>query len=549
MGKRLEILFTSDTHGHVFPVNYAGKRPEASGLLSLAAQEKKGPDSLMIDGGDSLQGTPLTQYYLAHREQYRVHPVAEAFNALECDYFTLGNHDFNFGYDVIRDYLRAMNGQCLCANVEDLRGELEMKPWEIRVMESGLRVGITGIVTDYVNVWEQPAHLSELRVTEPLSAAQKALAEMKDACDLTICVYHGGFEEDLETGALLSDTTENIACRIARELDFDLLLTGHQHMAVPGVMLSGTYAVQPPSNAVQYVKLELGYDNDPDGEETLAVSSELVKVGDGLLQKLGETFAARDGVCGCGKAPSDGESGAGNGEKALLPAALAAYQRLLFLEKDTQAWLDQVLGSFAEAIPAADKLSAALYGSQVAALFNQVQLGAAEADFSCTSLGNDPVGFAKDVTMRDVCGAYLFSNTLVMVEVDEAVLRESLERCASYFDLEDGKPVISERFLKPKIEHYNYDFYAGLTYTFDLRKPVGERVVELKKLDGTPLGDKKYRLITSDYRATGTGGYPALGRSRVLWRGTDEMPLMIAEYIRTHSPVGKIENTCFRVIW
>ena len=73
-----------------------------------------------------------------------------------CDYFTLGNHDFNFGYDALRAYLCAMDGVCLCANVQDLGGVLPLLPETVHTLKNGLRIGITGIVTDYVNVWEQP---------------------------------------------------------------------------------------------------------------------------------------------------------------------------------------------------------------------------------------------------------------------------------------------------------------------------------------------------------------------------------------------------------
>ena len=97
MEKTFQIYYTSDTHGHIFPVNYASNCPEDSGLLNLAAQVEKDGNTLVLDGGDSLQGTPLTQYYLEHRGQWPIHPVAAAFNAMGLDYFTLGNHDFNFG--------------------------------------------------------------------------------------------------------------------------------------------------------------------------------------------------------------------------------------------------------------------------------------------------------------------------------------------------------------------------------------------------------------------------------------------------------------------
>ena len=102
MGKELTIYYTSDTHGHIFPVDYASGGPEASGLLNMASVIRKDGNTLVLDGGDSLQGTPFTVYYLEHREDWPFHPVAEAFRAMGLDYFTLGNHDFNYGYQTLK---------------------------------------------------------------------------------------------------------------------------------------------------------------------------------------------------------------------------------------------------------------------------------------------------------------------------------------------------------------------------------------------------------------------------------------------------------------
>ena len=411
MERTFKIIYTSDTHGHIFPVNYAAGCGESSGLLNLAAQIDKNGNTLVLDGGDSLQGTPLVQYYLAHADEFPHHPVAEAFNAMGCDYFTLGNHDFNFGYDALRAYLCAMDGVCLCANVQDLGGALPLLPETVHTLKNGLRIGITGIVTDYVNVWEQPQNLKKLRITEAFDAARAACARLRPICDICVCIYHGGFEKDLHTGAVLSGSGENLACRIARELDFDLLLTGHQHMPVESVRIGGTFAVQPPANAGRYLQVEAA-------------------VRDG-----GAEFSAR-----------------------LLPVGgihrEQPYRRLLPLEQAAQRWLDEPVGHLEQAIPPEEKLRAALHGSAVAALFNQVQLSHTGADISCTSLGNEPAGLAASVTMRAITAAYLFSNTLVVLEITEEILRALLERCASYFTLENGTPRVSDAFLAPKVEHY-----------------------------------------------------------------------------------------------
>lgn len=506
MPKEFTIYYTSDTHGHIFPVNYAANLPEASGLLNLASEIRKDGNTLVLDGGDSLQGTPLTQHYLENRSKWPVHPVAEAFNAMGLDCFTLGNHDFNFGYEALRDFIDAMDAECLCANLTDLGGELNVRPWTVRTLANGLRVGITGAVTDFVNVWEQPCNMEKLRITDAFDAVARAYEYLKNRCDVTVCIYHGGFEEDLDTGKVLSNSGENVACKIARELEYDILLTGHQHMQVEGVELSGTYAVQPPANAPACIKIGAA-------------------VSDGLTRCSSTVLPA--------------------GEKC----AAEPYNTLLPLEREVQRWLDSPVGELSESIAPEGKLDAALYGSRVADLFNLVQLDATGADFSCTSLGNEPIGLASPVTMRSITAAYLFANTLVVLEVTEEVIRAALERCAEYFTLENGVPRVSDMFLRPKIEHYNYDFYAGISYIFDLRRPVGDRVVSLTLPDGSPLGAHKYRLVTSNYRATGTGGYDVLRNCRVLWRGGTEMPDLTARYLRSHSPLYISKHGEMHVLW
>ena len=82
MNRSFHIYYTSDTHGHIFPVDYASDSKEKAGLLNMAYQVEKDGDTLIIDGGDSLQGTPIVQYYLAHREEGYKHPLTAAYNEL-----------------------------------------------------------------------------------------------------------------------------------------------------------------------------------------------------------------------------------------------------------------------------------------------------------------------------------------------------------------------------------------------------------------------------------------------------------------------------------
>ena len=211
-----------------------------------------------------------------------------------------------------------------------------------------------------------------------------------------------------------------------------------------------------------------------------------------------------------------------------------------------EKWLDEPIGSLEKEIEPEGKLEAALYGSKVASIFNQVQLDYTGADFSCTSLANDPLGLKKDISVRDVLGIYQFANTVEVKKVTKEVIKKALERCAEYFEIdkETGNICISNVFLQPKVEHYNYDFYAGLEYEFDITKPVGERVTKLTLLGGGELSDDKdYTLVTSNYRATGTGGYECIGNCETVGSYSDEMPDLLIRYLREHSPVGEIVNS------
>lgn len=522
MEKSFKIYYTSDTHGHVFPVDYATNKTVPTGLINMASQIKKDGDTLVLDGGDSLQGTPLIHYYLenylkhpgdfaqllnrpATPGDFCFHPVAEAFNYMGLDYFTLGNHDFNFGYEAIRDYLLNMHATCICANVEDHTGELGIRPYIVHTLSNGLRIGITGVVTSFVNIWDGGEHLSRIKVADDFKAVREICRILKPQCDVCVCIYHGGYEEDLKTGKLLQTSGENLACKIARELDFDLLLTGHQHIPVEGMSLYGTYTLQPPANGGKFFYISGKWDG-----AHAAFTSRLTPVG------------------------------------SLHPTRL--FESLLPLEKKVQTWLDQPIGSLQQSITPEVLPGAALNGSRLASLINNIQMEQTHADFSCTSLGNDPLQLKNPVTMRAVVSAYLFNNTLVVLEVTRKILLMALERCAAFFTLKNDQTEVSDDFMYPKKEYYNYDFYAGLSYTFDIRKPVGQRVVNLTKLDGSPLGDQKYSLCMSDYRASGTGGYDFFRDCPVLSRGNQDMQELIATYIRSHSPVPDIKNQRARII-
>ena len=69
MGKRIRILTSSDVHGVLFPYEYAKGRGRNWGLAKLSGliRSLRGPDTILIDNGDTLEGSPLSFYHYAKR--------------------------------------------------------------------------------------------------------------------------------------------------------------------------------------------------------------------------------------------------------------------------------------------------------------------------------------------------------------------------------------------------------------------------------------------------------------------------------------------------
>lgn len=491
--KNLKVYFTSDLHGYVYPTDYIDKSEKNIGLLNIINQFEKDGNTLIIDAGDTIQGSPFTNY-LSNCE-FDVHPIATIFNEGGYDYITLGNHDFNYGYDYLKNYLCNLNAKCLCANVIDKTNELGILPYDIKTLENGLKVGIIGFTTDFINLWERTENLINFTINDTLSSIKPYYDELKNKVDVLIGIYHGGFENDLDSHKKLSSTKENIAYKICTELQFDLLLTGHQHMEISNTDLHGTHIVQTPHNGSKFIELNLEFNNN----KVQNVTSQLKDV--------------------------------------ILNPNKNMYDKFLPLEEKVQKWLDTPVGFLDAELQPTSHLDMALNGSYLANFINQIQLSESNADISCTSFANVIKGFDKNVTVRDIMSTYPYPNTLVVFEVNRKYLELALERCATYFDYNNGDIAISDTFLKPKVEHYNYDYFANINYTIDITKEEGSRVTSII-YDGKELDNNtKLTLVMNNYRASGAGGYDFYTECKIVKEILIEMPDIIIEYFKNNKNV------------
>lgn len=170
MKKQLTIYYTSDVHGYFSPIDYASGNEIPSGLANCISNFEKDGNTLIIDGGDILQGSPFTYYLYNKRKDDGCLP-AEIMNIGGYDFVTLGNHDFNYGKEELEKYISALDARCLCANIAGIRG---VEKTAIVTLQNGLRVGLAGVTTHYVKLWEKPENLAGIAVTDAFTAAKEA---------------------------------------------------------------------------------------------------------------------------------------------------------------------------------------------------------------------------------------------------------------------------------------------------------------------------------------------------------------------------------------
>lgn len=497
MENKLTIYFTSDLHGYLYATDFCASEPCRQGLYSMHFQ--KDGNTLVIDGGDAMQGTPLTDYCFSHG---KTSPLVEAMNEKQYDFLTLGNHDFSYGREYLVETLKKLDAECLCANFVDEAQELPVKAWRVKTMENGLRVGIVGLCTDWVPRWEKPENLKRFHFLSPLESARKAVQEVQaEGVDVLIGLIHSGVERDLTDGRLISDTDEHFACRLCEELPFDLLLTAHQHAVIPSGNWKGTHLVQVGCNGVRYAMVTL----DASGH----FISELVEP-EYAYEPEGERWK---------------------------------------LYREMDAYLDTVIGKLDRSFVPEEKVKMALHGAALADLLNLVQREASGAQLSCTGLSNTLKSFGPEMTLRDLMVNYPYANTLVVRRINGAVLKIALEKSASYFDrMPDGTLCVAKEFLKPCERHFNYDYFSGVNYTLDLNRPVGDRVTKMTVEGRTVRPEDEFELVMNNFRSGGAGGFEFYTACPVIREIRTELTALVIGYMKDHSLVILPETGTYHCI-
>ncbi|GAA2641940.1 5'-nucleotidase C-terminal domain-containing protein [Streptomyces vastus] len=529
----LTVMGTTDLHGHVFnwdyfkDAEYTDSAGNAQGLARISTlvnqvrAEKGRRNTMLLDAGDTIQGTPLTYYYAKvdpiTAEGGPVHPMAQAMNAIGYDAVALGNHEFNYGIETLRKFEEQCDFPLLGANALDAKTlRPAFPPYFFKTFRvPGLppvKVAVLGLTNPGIAIWDKAYVQGKLTFPGLEEQAAKWVPKLRSmGADVVVVSAHSGSSGTSSYGDQLP-YVENSAALVAQQVPgIDAILVGHAHVEIP----------------------ELKVTNEKTGKtvvlsEPLAYAERLSLFDFELVFKRGrwvvESVAAS--VLNSNSVADDPE-----------------ITRLLKDDHDVVvAYVNQVVGTATETLTTVearykdapiidlitkvqeDVVKAALAGTEYASL----PVLAQASPFSRTSA--IPAG---DVTIRDLSSLYVYDNTLVAKVMTGAQVRAYLEYSAAYFvQTAAGAPVDVEKLTNAGGRpDYNYDYVSGLTYEIDIAQAAGSRIKNLS-YEGAALDDaQEFVFAVNNYRANGGGAFPHVAAATEVWSESTEIRTRIAEWV------------------
>ncbi len=506
------ILETTDLHGHLLPWDYGRARPADEGLARVASRiaaiRRETPNVLLLDDGDTIQGTPI-EYLHARRPNDDPDPMSAAMSAVQYDAMAVGNHEFNFGLEVLRKAQKEASFPWLSANTRNVSDGSAAFPEYIVKTVGGVRIGVLGLTTPNIPTWEPERNRPGLRWEDPVVTARRLVPVLrgKEKCDFVVVLIHSGPEIDLKTGAPDGTEAENRVAALARDVSgVDLLLTGHTHRKIPLTRINGVPLIQPGRWGEVLARVDVAFEKNSGTWHVAGL--------EGALLPSGPDVATDAAV-----------------------AKIAARH-----DERARAYMEEPVAVADDDFPAG---RARLEDTALVDLVNDTQLKVTGADLSMTSLipSGRYEGFPRGrISLRDVYRLYPYENQLVVVEIDGAVLKKILEHAAEFYGSatwQGGRLV-----LKPKdgMIPYNFDVVEGASYRIDPTAPVGSRIKDLM-FRGRPVksGDR-FTLAVNSYRAQGSGGYAALRGVKIVKVVQDEIRELVIARLRELGHVSPVTD-------
>ncbi|GAK23032.1 LOW QUALITY PROTEIN: 2',3'-cyclic-nucleotide 2'-phosphodiesterase [Vibrio sp. JCM 19052] len=553
---KLRIIETTDIHTNVMDYDYYKDQPSQQIGLSRAATlvkqaREEAVNSVLVDNGDLIQGSPMGDYMAAKGiNAGEIHPVYKAMNQLDYDVGNIGNHEFNYGLEFLKNSIDGANFPYVSANVFDKKtGEHYFKPYLIKThtfkdtdgQSHEIKVGYIGFVPPQIMVWDKKNLEGKVFAEDITETAKKLVPQMKkEGADVIVAIPHSGISTDpYKIGA------ENSVYYLTEVEGIDAIAFGHSHAVFPGKDFAKLQGVDNAKGTINGVTAVM----PGRWGSHVGVMDLMLKEKDGKWQVVEGQSEARPIFDKANK-------------KSLAEADKGIVDALVDDHKGTREFVNQPIGKANDVMYSFLALVQDDPTIQIVNLAQKdyverfiqgdpdlegIPVLSAAAPFKVGGRKDDPNGFTEvesvQLTFRNAADLYLYPNTLVAMKVKGKEVHEWLECSAGQFNHIDVNSTKPQSLINwDSFRTYNFDVIDGVNYQIDVTQPPkydadckvinpdSQRVVNLT-YNGKPVDPKQdFIIATNNYRAY-SATFPGTGPDFIAFDSPDENRSVVAAYI------------------
>lgn len=560
----LRVMETTDLHANIMNYNYyRGSADDSVGLVKTAsliqAARTEVKNSVLVDNGDLLQGSPLGDYVAKVKglKENEVHPIYKAMNLLNYDAANIGNHEFNFGLPFLKQAIDDANFPYTSANVffddhdsDDTNDIPYFKPYllqEKNVLDAEgnahqLTIGYIGFVPPQVMQWDKNNLETRVKTKDIVDMANHYVPMMKaDGADIIIAIPHSGLVTSERLGG-----DENASFYLSQVDGIDAIMFGHAHRNFPGHSsyddLTGVDNVKGTINGVAAVMpgywgkylgyIDLTLEQSADDVWSVTDSESILKAisqsnPDRSITSLVESHA---GIEEAVKHDHELVNAWVSAPFAKISQPINSFFALvqddssIQVVTDAQAWYVETIvkGTELEGLPILS----------VGAPFRAGRGGA--DDFTDLSAG--------DVSYGNVADLYIYPNTLKVLLLNGEEVKQWLEMSAGQFNTITAGSQNSE-LINQDFPSYNFDVIDGIEYEVDVSQAarydksgnlvdVNNSRIKNISYQGEPINlTQKFLVVSNNYRAAGGGNFPGISSDRIVIDAPNENRQTVADYL------------------
>lgn len=581
------LLETTDLHSNVMSYDYF-KLAEDKSLgfertaTLIANARKEFANTVLLDNGDTIQGTALADY------QATINPLKcdqtlamyKVMNLIGFDGAGIGNHEFNYGLSFLNqvtgskfnvDGVAASATACqgpkfpqVLANVYSSKTKAPLfQPYKIidktvsattpdgKTVTTTLKVGIIGFAPPQILNWDKRWLDGKVYTIGVKEAAEKYIPEMKKAgADLIVVISHGGLDN-----SPYSPTMENGSYYLSQVAGVDAMLIGHSHQTfpdkastvgqfnLPGVdkekgTVNGVPTVMSSfwGKVLGVIKLEMTYNGTNwviDKTKTTVEARSTVKETLPTTPPQKVYVDVDPAIAAAIKAEHDATI-----NYVKTPIGQTDFQMTsYFADVGDPSAIEIVNQAQADYVAKYVKANLPQYASlpvlSVSAPFKSGFAGG--SDYTDVASGNVAINNAADL--------YLYPNNVYAVKVSGQDIKNWLEKSAERFNQIDVTKTEAQALIS-SFPGYNFDMFTDpeLQYEIDVTQPVGSRIKNLRYKGAAINPAGEFIVATNNYRASGGGSFPGLDGSKTIYAAPDTNRDALIAYIKSIKNIRRASN-------